>query len=205
MTLGALLVSAAACGSSGKAKSVKAPTADFVQAAPQLHIEEELVAAPEAQRMIQPGDLVPFELDRAQLTEVGYAQVDTAARWLKKHPSYKLVLEGHADAIGRVPYNDDLATRRMAVVRQRMLQHGTASDRILMITFGEREAMELGNPLHPADRKVVMYATELSPRAVVAVVAENRPAIVASWTERGAPMQATHGLERPPVQQTVRR
>ena len=204
MMLGALLVSAAACGSSSSSKAVKAPTADFVEAAPQLHIEEELVAAPDAQRRIQPGDVIPFQLDRAALTEAGYAQVDTAARWLKKHPSYKLVLEGHADAIGGVPYNDDLATRRMAVVRERMLQHGVSSDRILMITFGEREAMELGNPLHAADRKVVMYATELSPRAVVAVVAENRPAIVASWTERGALMQATQGLETP-IQQTVRR
>lgn len=181
---------------------------DFVSAAPQRHIDRALVASPDGTKRIDPYDVVPFELNQAVLTEGGVTEVDRAAAWLRSHPRHRLVLEGHADAIGRAVYNEDLATRRMAVVRDRLLRHGIASDRVVMITFGEREAMDLDNPLHSADRKVVMYATELAPKAVIAVVRENRPAIVASWTERGALMQVTHGLElqtRAVPTQTVRR
>ena len=181
---------------------------DFVAAAPKRHIDRSLVASPDGEKRIDPFSVVTFQLDRAVLSDAGYTQVDTAAHWLKKHPKHMVVLEGHTDAIGLAPYNEDLATRRMAAVRQRLLQHGIPSNRIMLITFGEREAMDAENPLHGADRKVVLYATELSPRAVAGIVAHNRPAIVATWVERGALMQLTHGLEVPEKAvptQTVRR
>jgi hypothetical protein len=148
---------------------------------------------------------VPFQFDKADLTDAGYDEVRTAALWLRRHPSHKLVLEGHTDALGVDPYNEDLATRRMNVVRQNLLGLGIASDRIVMITFGEQEAMTVENPLFPADRKVVMYATELSPQAVIAMVRETRPALVATWTERGALMRLEHGLNTPTKTITVRR
>jgi outer membrane protein OmpA-like peptidoglycan-associated protein len=178
---------------------------DFVNAAPKRHIDRSLVASPDGYKRIDPGNVVPFLFDKAVLTAEGYDEVDTAARWLKSHPRHKLVLEGHTDAIGLAPYNEDLATRRMEAIRQRLRQHGIANDRIVLITFGEREAMDLENPLFPADRKVTMYATELTPQAVVAVVRENRPAIVASWWERGALLQMQHGLTTPTKTITVRR
>lgn len=181
---------------------------DFIGAAPPRHIERSLVASPDATSTIDPYDVVPFALDTAALTDAGLTEVDRAAQWLRSHPRHRLILEGHADAIGRAVYNEDLATRRMAVVRERLLRHGIASDRVVMITFGEREAMDLENPLHGADRKVVMYATELSPAAVVAMVRENRPAIVASWTDDGVLVQVAHGLQTPTrtvPPQTVRR
>ena len=177
---------------------------DFVNAAPRRHIDRALVASPDGPNRIDPYNVVPFQFDSAELTEAGLEEVNTAARWLKKHPGYKLVLEGHTDALGVAPYNEDLATRRMFVVRQHMLRHKIDSDRILMITFGEREAMDLENPLFSADRKVVMYATRLVPAQVVAMVRENRPAIVASWTERGAMKRLEHGLTTPKTI-TVRR
>lgn len=178
---------------------------DFVNAAPRRHIDRSLVASPDGSTRIDPYAVLPFLFDKAVLTAEGYDEVDTAARWLKANPRHKLILEGHTDAIGRAPYNEDLATRRMDFVRKRLLQHGLSSDRIVMITFGEREAMDLDNPLHASDRKVVMYATQLEPQQVIAVVRENRPAIVASWTERGAMLQMQSGLTTPTKTITVRR
>jgi hypothetical protein len=178
---------------------------DFVDAAPRRHIDRSLVASPDGPNRIDPYNVVPFQFDKAELTEAGLDEVNTAARWLKSHPRHKLVLEGHTDAIGLAPYNEDLATRRMNVVRQHMLRHRISSDRIVMITFGERESMDLENPLFGSDRKVVMYATELVPQQVIAMVRENRPAIVATWTERGALMRMDHGLTTPSKTITVRR
>jgi len=182
-----------------------ASTADFVSAAPQVHIQQSLVASPDASNRIDPTSVVPFEFDSARLSDAGYSEVDTAALWLMVHPRHRLVLEGHTDALAVAPYNEDLSTRRMESVRQRMLQDGIASDRVMMITFGENEAMDLENPLFPADRHVTMYATRMSPQAVVAVVRENRPAIVATWTDRGALMRVEHGLTSPTKTITVRR
>ena len=198
-TLGSLLI-AAACGGSQHSTTTgaAAPTADFVEAAPRVHIDGALVAAPEAKKHIEPLDAVTFAHDQSQLDAISADQIDTAARWLKDHPQHNLVLEGHADATGMEVYNEDLASRRMDAVRQRMLQHGIASQRIMMINFGDREAMDEHDPLAGADRKVVLYATQLSPQAVAAMVRVNRPAITATWVDsRGALMQLTNGLETP--------
>lgn len=205
-TLGSLLI-AAACGGSQRHTTTTAstaptgetaPTADFVEAAPRLHIDGALVAAPNAQQHIEPLDAVTFQHDQAQLDAIAADQIDTAARWLNDHPNHKLVLEGHADATGMELYNEDLAQRRMDAVRHRMLQHGIVGQRIMMINFGDREAMDETDPLAGADRKVVLYATQLSPQAVAALVRENRPAITATWVDdRGALMQLTNGLETP--------
>lgn len=194
--LGTILM-ANACGS-GNDKARTAPTADFVQAAPERHIDRSLVAAPDAEGRIEPLDVVTFEHDRALLDTMSASQVDTAARWLNEHPDQKLVLEGHADATGVGYYNEDLAMRRIAAVRQRLMQQGVSGERIIMINFGDREAMDEGNPLFGADRRVVMYSTTLAPRAVAAMIdEEGRPAVAASWVEHGALIQLRDGLETP--------
>jgi outer membrane protein OmpA-like peptidoglycan-associated protein len=202
--LGALVI-CAACGSSHPKTVQTASTADFVSAAPQVHIQRSLVASPDARNRIEPTAVVAFEFDSARLSDASYSEVDTAAHWLMVHPSYRLVLEGHTDALGVAPYNEDLSTRRMESVRKRMLQDGIPSDRIMMITYGENEAMDLNNPLYPADRHVTMYASRLDAQTIVAMVRANRPAIVATWTDRGALMRVEHGLSTPTKTITVRR
>ncbi len=196
--LGTLLMANACSGSSSNDKARTAPTADFVEAAPERHIDKSLVAAPDAEQRIAPLDTVAFGHDQARLDDVALAQVDTAARWLNDHGGQRVVLEGHADATGIEPYNEDLAMRRIAAVRERLIRQGVATDRIIMVNFGDREAMAEDNPLAGADRHVVMYATELSPRAVVAMIDESdRPAIAASWVQDGALMQLRDGLQTP--------
>jgi len=200
----ALLLSSVAIADKDNGKdSTTGP--DFVSATPPRHIPRSLVASPEAAKPIDPWAVLPFQLDKAALTAEGCDEVDRAARWLYQHPKHQIVLEGHADAVGRVPYNDDLATRRMSSVRTRLIRSGIASDRIVTITFGEREAMDVENPLHGADRKVVMYATTLSPQAVIAMVRETRPAIYASYSEYGQQMRVEQGPGRPPKTIMVRR
>jgi hypothetical protein len=178
--LGSLLLSSAAFAD---APVTAAP--DFVTTAPQRHIDASLVASPGAVKWITPSDTLSFENDSAWLSDAGLAQVDAAARWLAAHPKYRMVLEGHTDVLGLEAYNQDLATRRMAVVRERMRQRGIGSDRIVMLSYGELGALPASNPLHGADRKVDMYSTEMLPQQIVAMAKANRPALVATWTERG--------------------
>jgi peptidoglycan-associated lipoprotein len=192
MQLGALLI-CAACGSSHKQPASTARTADFVETSPRIHVHPALVASPEQKHAIEPLDAVTFAHDRAAIDEASADQIDTAAKWLRRHPRVTLVLEGHADATGVPVYNEDLAMRRMVAVRDRMVQHGIAADRIMLVNFGDREAMDERNELMGADRKVVLYATKLSPQAVAAMVRENRQLVVAVWMENGALMQLREG------------
>lgn len=192
LMLGSLLITSAAFA------DTTAP--DFVGGTPRPHIDPSLAASNGPQQKIEPADVVSFAFDRAALTDAGHDQVAHAARWLRSHPRHRIVLEGHTDRLGMTAYNEDLATRRMATVRQRLLRLGVASDRIVMVTFGEGEAI---SPENPNDRRVVLYATQLSPKAIAAATFEDREAALATWTDRGALMRLQKGS--PPMQTTPTR
>jgi len=153
---------------------------DFVSAAPRAYIDSSLVASP-AMNRIDPVDVIPFDPDSTVLTEDTKIQIDAAARWLLRHPSHRIVLEGHTDRSGADLYNEDLANRRISAVRSRLLLRGISNDRVINITYGEAEA---DDPLDPGDRRVVMFATRQSPRAVIAQQFAARDVIIATWTDR---------------------
>jgi hypothetical protein len=187
--LGCLLLSSAAL-----AEDTTGP--DFVGAEPRPHIDPSLVASSGVSRLpkIEPGDVVQFAYDKAQLTDAGYAQIDRAARWLESHPRENVVLEGHASTPGTIEYNDSLANERIARVRGRLLQHGISQDRIVMVVVGERQA-----PENPADQRVLMYSTKMSPDAVAAAEMQTGPAIAAMWTVGGNLKVVKAGEQAPKV------
>jgi hypothetical protein len=80
----------------------------------------------------------------------------------------------------------------MESVRNRLMGWGVPSDRIVLITYGETEAI----PDNPEDRRVVMFATDQPTRQVVATQLEHRDALIATWTERGSRFQLQNGLGR---------
>jgi hypothetical protein len=166
---------------------------DFVGAQPRPHIDSSLVASSGTSK-IEPGDVVQFAYGRAQLTEMGYAQIDRAAMWLKKHPRQRIVLEGHASVPGTLEYNDELATQRINTVRNRLLQHGISSDRLVAVVYGERTAME-----KPADQRVLMYATKLAPDAVAAASLETGAPVAAMWTVHGQLKVVQQGNQPPKI------
>jgi hypothetical protein len=84
----------------------------------------------------------------------------------------------------------------MCAVRERLLELGVSSDRIILINFGEREARAVANPVSGADRRVVLYATQLSPEAVVGMTRDRRPAVAAAWTHDGTLVRVDEGLTR---------
>jgi outer membrane protein OmpA-like peptidoglycan-associated protein len=163
---------------------------DFVGTAPPAHIDRNLAASNRMNR-IEPTDAVAFRLGSAALAGDALDQIDHAARWLRLRPGYHIVLEGHTDKLGTMPYNEDLATRRIQSVRKRLLRDGIASDRIVMITYGETQAI---TPDNPNDRRVVMFASNRPVRDIVTAQLDYRHALIASWTERGALMRMQNGV-----------
>lgn len=55
-----------------------------------------------------------FDFDKAQLRGSSQAELQTLAKIMKAHPSYNLVIKGHADAFGSTDYNQTLSELRCA-------------------------------------------------------------------------------------------
>ena len=67
---------------------------------------------------------------------------------LKKHPQWRLQVNGHTDSIGGDSYNLDLSKRRAAAVRQALItQHGIAGDRLIPSGSGAAQPRDTNDTL----------------------------------------------------------
>ncbi len=148
------------------------------------------LAASDARTPILPTDDVAFDHDSYALRDTTMAQIKTVASWMKANPRQKIVLEGHADASGDALYNDDLASRRAELVRQHLMGHGVASDRILVVVYGESKAHKSASPV---DRRVVLFATAEPLENVARKVLTQSRANHAMWTKKGVLFTETRG------------
>jgi outer membrane protein OmpA-like peptidoglycan-associated protein len=81
-----------------------------------------------------------FAFDRADLNAQARREIERMA-FVLNHPqaaARKVVLEGHADAIGTDAYNLDLSRRRAEAVAQELVARGVRRDRLAVEGFGER-------------------------------------------------------------------
>ena len=60
---------------------------------------------------------------------------------LSRRPAPEIVVIGHTDRVGAVPYNDTLSLRRAERVRDELLKVGIVADRIRVEGRGEREPL----------------------------------------------------------------
>jgi outer membrane protein OmpA-like peptidoglycan-associated protein len=61
---------------------------------------------------------------------------DVANALIKEDPLSKIVVEGHTDSQGGVPFNQELSQKRAQAVRDYLVSRGIASDRIVSQGFG---------------------------------------------------------------------
>ena len=93
----------------------------------------------------QPGRPVSFILDfleaRDELTPESRQIVATIPDEIAKRPAAEIVVVGHTDRVGSVPYNDALSLRRAERVRDELVTAGVPADRIRVEGRGEREPL----------------------------------------------------------------
>jgi len=161
---------------------VAAAGPDFVDAKRPQPAPSPPLTASDSRMPIEPTDVVAFANDSAGLLTSAVDQVDRAATWLRAHPNYRLVVEGHTDATGTESYNASLAFARAAAVRSRLQSQGFTPDRIVLVAYGEESAT---HPPNINDRRVVMYATRLSAEQVARASYE-RGAVRTAWSANGS-------------------
>jgi len=80
-----------------------------------------------------------FEYDVAELTDASRATLQKNADYLKRWPSTRVQIEGHADSRGTNEYNMALGERRAAVVRDYLVSLGIPAARISIVSKGEED------------------------------------------------------------------
>jgi outer membrane protein OmpA-like peptidoglycan-associated protein len=93
----------------------------------------------------QPGRPTSFILyfleNRDELTPESRQIVGRIIDEIAKRPAPEIVVIGHTDRVGSVPYNDALSLRRAERMRDELVKAGVAADRIRVAGRGEREPL----------------------------------------------------------------
>jgi OOP family OmpA-OmpF porin len=105
---------------------------------------------------------VLFDLDKAQLKPEGKSRAAEAAGYLKEYRTDRVVVEGHACALGTEEHNLDLGMRRADAVKRYLVETGIGPERIRTISYGESQPIadnstEQGRELN---RRVVLEIVE---------------------------------------------
>lgn len=78
-----------------------------------------------------------FALNTADLSDVSKSSLDAIASFMKSDASVKLTIEGHTDDIGGPAFNLDLSRKRAESVKNYLVQHGIAADRLTVSGYGQ--------------------------------------------------------------------
>jgi peptidoglycan-associated lipoprotein len=78
-----------------------------------------------------------FALDSTDLDEAARGTIQKDVEWLKRWPTTKVMVEGHADSRGTNEYNLALGERRADSVRDYLVSLGIPVDRVTIVSKGE--------------------------------------------------------------------
>jgi outer membrane protein OmpA-like peptidoglycan-associated protein len=81
------------------------------------------------------GDVL-FEFDRTALLPQAQTKLGQLAAVLSRSDR-RATIEGHTDGVGTDAYNQDLSQRRAVAVRDHLVAHGVAADRLQVVGRGE--------------------------------------------------------------------
>ena len=96
-----------------------------------------------------------FDYDMSTIREDARPILQRNADYMRRWPSIRVTVEGHADARGTNEYNLALGERRGAAVKDYLASLGIAADRILGISKGEEEPLcrEMTEPCYAMNRR----------------------------------------------------
>jgi peptidoglycan-associated lipoprotein len=121
---------------------------DFVQDRPAVNEEELPTDLESLNRMAQERGLIRdafFDYDATTLSTDAQDALTTSAAWLKSHPMYNLLVEGHCDDRGTSQYNLALGDRRANTAKDYLVTLGVDSSRVRTVSYGEERPFETGS------------------------------------------------------------
>ena len=104
---------------------------------------------------------VLFDLDKAELKPEGKSKVEKAAEYLNEYRTDRVIVEGHACALGTEEHNLALGMRRAEAVKKYLVERRIEPERIRTISYGESQ---------PITDNSTEEGRELNRRAVMEIV-----------------------------------
>jgi peptidoglycan-associated lipoprotein len=80
-----------------------------------------------------------FDYDKSDLREDARAVLGRDADYLKRWPSVRVTVEGHADSRGTAEYNLALGERRASAAKDYLVSLGVAADRMTVVSKGKEQ------------------------------------------------------------------
>jgi len=80
---------------------------------------------------------VLFDVDSAKIKSVYHNLITNAVRVLKLNPGLTLEIQGYTDSTGPEDYNLKLSQRRAEAVKDELVHHGIAPERLTTVGYGE--------------------------------------------------------------------
>lgn len=88
---------------------------------------------------------VYFDFDKSIIKQNFATILDKHAKYLLAHPSFNIMIEGHADERGTSVYNFGLGERRAQAIKDYLVQKGVASSQIYTVSYGKEKPAVLGH------------------------------------------------------------
>ncbi|MGL5006282.1 MAG: peptidoglycan-associated lipoprotein Pal [Plesiomonas sp.] len=94
---------------------------------------------------LQQNNIVYFGFDKYDIQPEFAQMLDAHATFLRDNPSYKVVVEGHADERGTPEYNIALGERRANAVKMYLQGRGVNADQVSIVSYGKEKPAVLGH------------------------------------------------------------
>ena len=95
--------------------------------------------------VINIGDRVYFDFDKAEVRADAGPVLEGQASWLRRYPAVRVRIEGNCDERGTREYNFALGARRADNVRDFLVSHGVAAGRIATLSDGKEQPVAGGH------------------------------------------------------------
>ncbi|MDQ1237521.1 MAG: peptidoglycan-associated lipoprotein Pal [Wigglesworthia glossinidia] len=107
---------------------------------------------------LQQNKILYFDLDKYNIKSEFTQILDAHADFLRNNPSYKIIVEGHADERGTSEYNIALGERRAKSVKEYLQSKGVLEEQMKVISYGKEKPAELGHDemTYAKNRRVVL-------------------------------------------------
>jgi OOP family OmpA-OmpF porin len=78
-----------------------------------------------------------FDLDKDEIKAQYYPLLDQVVSVLNRHPSLRIIIEGHTCSLGSAAYNQELSQKRAEAVKRYLTMKGISESRMSAVGYGE--------------------------------------------------------------------
>lgn len=107
---------------------------------------------------LQQNNILYFDLDKYNIKNEFTQILDAHSDFLRNNPSYKIIIEGHADERGTSEYNIALGEKRAKSVKEYLQSKGVLEEQMKVISYGKEKPAALGHDemTYAKNRRVVL-------------------------------------------------